>query len=160
MTAETTERLAVIRASGLRRAFGAGLLGALGAFLAWVALADDPAFGWRLFLLAVSVSALWLAVRLWQATGEAVELTADGLRESSGRVIAPLSQIEGIDRGLFAFKPSNGFTVRLNAPAGRAWAPGLWWRLGRRVGVGGVTSANEAKFAAEMLVELLAERRA
>ncbi|SFP71742.1 hypothetical protein [Tranquillimonas alkanivorans] len=151
--------LARLRPSAPRRVFGTGVLALLGVLLAWLALTTDPAMGWRIALLAISAAALWLAVRLWQATAGAVELTAEGLRDTDGTPIAPLAAIEGLDRGAFAFKPSNGFLVRLDTPGPRAWAPGLWWRLGRRVGIGGVTSASEAKFMAELLSGMVADRR-
>jgi hypothetical protein len=63
-----------------------------------------------------------------------------------------------VERGAFAFKPSNGFLVRLDKPLGRGWAPGLWWRLGRLLGVGGVTSASQSKAMAEILSLELARR--
>ena len=63
-----------------------------------------------------------------------------------------------VDRGLFAFKPSNGFVVVLSQGGWRGWAPGLWWRLGRRLGVGGVTSAAQAKAMAEILSIEIARR--
>ena len=33
-----------------------------------------------------------------------------------------------------------------------AWTPGIWWRLGRRIGVGGLTGEDAAM--AELLEEL------
>ncbi|MGR3757515.1 MAG: hypothetical protein ACU0AT_09855 [Tranquillimonas sp.] len=150
--------LARIRPSLPRRVLGAALLASLGALLVWLAFATAPAPGWRAVLLIVGAGSLWLSVRLWQATARGLVLTGAGLTEEDGRPVAPLDQIAGIERGTFAFKPSNGFLLRLHDTAPRAWAPGLWWRIGRRVGVGGVTSSNEAKFAAEMLSSLLAER--
>jgi hypothetical protein len=54
-------------------------------------------------------------------------------------------------------KPSNGFTVVMETKQPRAWAPGLWWRVGRRVGVGGVTGASQTKFMAEQIALRLAQ---
>ena len=65
---------------------------------------------------------------------------------------------EAVDRGVFAFKPSNGFLVRTREKAGNVWAPGLWWRLGRRVGVGGMTASAEAKFMSEILSAMVLQR--
>ena len=56
-----------------------------------------------------------------------------------------LKNIARVERGLFAFKPSNGFLILLNNPMSRAWHPGLWWRFGRRIGIGGVTPQAEGK---------------
>jgi hypothetical protein len=80
-----------------------------------------------------------------------IELTETEIRTSNGEVLARMDEILAVDRGAFAFKPSNGFTLKLNTKKPRAWAPGLWWRFGRRVGVGGVTSAGQAKFMAEQI---------
>ena len=66
-----------------------------------------------------------------------------------------MGNIASVDRGAFAFKPSNGFTVRLKSPAPRAWLPGLWWRLGRRVGVGGATPGKAARDMADVITILL-----
>jgi hypothetical protein len=41
--------------------------------------------------------------------------------------------------------------IRLKTPASRVWAPGLWWRFGKRVGVGGVTPAGQGKAMADVI---------
>jgi hypothetical protein len=41
--------------------------------------------------------------------------------------------------------------------AGRRWQPGLWWRLGKRVGVGGVAPGHQTKAMAQIIEALLAE---
>lgn len=153
------EVLAVVRASAARRGLGLAMLGLLGLLLIYVALMRAPAApGWQALLLLAGLFALWAAERMRRATALAVELTPAGLRSSDGEVIAAMDQIEAVDRGMFAFKPSNGFLLRLRAPAPVRWQPGLWWRLGRRVGVGGVTPAAQAKVMADLLAAHLAER--
>ena len=77
-----------------------------------------------------------------------LEVDADG---QPGRVLATLDGIAAVERGTFAMKPSNGFLLRLEQPAGRVWAPGLWWRMGRRIGVGGVLSAPQTKAMAQII---------
>lgn len=139
-----------------RRVLGVGFLGSLGALLLWLGLGTpEMPVAWRLFLLAGAGIGVWGAQKLWAATAVSLELTAEVLRDSAGREIARVADVTGVDRGALAFKPSNGFLVHTTTPAGRAWAPGLWWRLGKRIGVGGVTSAGEAKFMAEALSLLL-----
>jgi len=151
--------LAVVRASALRRDLGLSMLGGLGALLIFIAVFRPPASpGWQVFLLGLGVVALWGMERMRRATAQAVELTRAGLRSSDGEVIAPIDQIASVDRGPFAFKPSNGFILRLKSSAPRRWQPGLWWRLGRRVGIGGVTPGAQAKAMAERIAMLLAER--
>ncbi|WP_172960982.1 hypothetical protein [Oceaniglobus roseus] len=151
--------IAIIAPSTPRRAFGTGALALLGLVLLWIAATTAPTLPWRLGLLAFGAVALFGAVRMWQATSRRLELTEHELRESTGRVLARVEDMRGVDRGVFAFKPSNGFVLVLDTPAPRAWAPGLWWRIGRRVGVGGVTSGTEAKVMAELLATRIAARR-
>ena len=152
------EVLAVVEASAPRRWMGVGMLVVVGALLIYVALATPPAPGWQLFLIVTGGLALWLAQRLYQATLHRIELTEHELRSSTGEVIARVEDVEAMDRGVFAFKPSNGFLVRTREPGERAWAPGLWWRVGRRVGIGGVVAASQTKFMSEVLAALIAQR--
>jgi len=49
-------------------------------------------------------------------------------------------------------KPTNGFVVRARNSMPAAWTPGIWWRLGRRIGVGRLTGEGETM--AELLDEL------
>ena len=151
----------IIAPSATRRALGVGMLVALGGFLVAIALARPPeALGWRLFLLVAGGGALWLGWRMWAASARGLVLTEEGLREAGegGRWVAPVEAVAGVERGAFAFKPSNGFSLRMRAPGPRAWVPGVWWRVGRRVGVGGVLRAGEARAAADM-IHLMAEGR-
>ncbi|NEX47779.1 hypothetical protein G3572_16330 [Rhodobacter sp. ETT8] len=151
--------LAELRPSPPRRVLGVAILAALGGTLVWLALAFPPAaFGWLLVLLALGVSALWLAVRMWQVSGASLVLTREVLRDGSGMVLARVEDIRAVNRGVFAFKPAGGFTLSLRQSGPRGWAPGLWWRLGRSVGVGGVTHRHEARYMAEVLDELIKPR--
>jgi hypothetical protein len=142
--------------SAPRRAFGSAILVLLGFLVLWIAMTSPPeALGWRVFMLAGGAAAIWGAVRLWQATAVGLELTTTDLREEGGRVLARMSDIRDVSRGPLAFKPSNGFLLTLDSPGPRVWAPGLWWRVGRRVGVGGVTSRDEARFMAETIASMI-----
>lgn len=157
--ANRDEILAVIEASAPRRWMGVGMLALLGGLLLYIALATPPAPAWQIFLLVIGAAALWLAEKMRRATLFRIELTETQLRSSDGVVIAELDQIEAIDRGFFAFKPSNGFMIRTRTAAGgRSWQPGLWWRLGRRVGVGGVTPGAQGKTMSEILAAMIARR--
>ena len=97
---------------------------------------------------------LLAAARLWNATNDKLELTRTELRTASGRVLTEVANIRSVDRGAFAFKPSNGFLVKLEEPRGASWAPGLWWQRGRLLGVGGVLRGGEARAMAEMITAL------
>lgn len=156
---ENEEVMATIRPSRARRGFGILALGLLGLILIYVAFAQPPSdLGWQLFLLIFGVAVIWAADVMRRATAHSLELTETVLRSTDGRILAEISEVRNIDRGLFAFKPSNGFLVSLRKPKARAWAPGLWWRIGRRVGVGGVTDASQTKIMAEILTAMIAVR--
>ena len=156
--AETPEVLARIEASGLRRIMGVAMLGIIGLVLLYIAMSTPPSAGWLLFLLIVGAAALWLSWRMWQATQYQIELIEDELRCSDGTVIARVADIEALDRGFFAFKPSNGFLIRTKTPAARVWYPGLWWRAGRRIGIGGVTPGSQSKAMSEILAAMLVQQ--
>lgn len=156
-----TAVLAVVNVSPPRRWFGIGVLIAMGALLLWMTLlrASSAPPGWQAFLLATGLGTLWLALRMYRATAERIELTEGGLHSSDGREIAAMAEILSVDRGALAFKPSNGFLLRTRSRHPLAWEPGLWWRIGRRVGVGGVTAAAQTKAMADILGARLAEAR-
>ena len=154
----TDEVVATIEASAPRRIMGVGMLAGVGVILLYVAFSTPPSAAWLVFLLVVGVAALWLAVRMWQATAYRIELTEEVLRCTDGTEIARVADIETIDRGFFAFKPSNGFLMRRKTPGPRAWFPGLWWRTGRRIGVGGVPPGSHSKAMSEILAAMIAKR--
>lgn len=142
---------AQLDASPARRVFAYGVQFGLGALVVYVTLVQPPALPWMIAMLIFGVTMLWQAERLRRSTLVTVMLTATELRDSTGAVLASIDQIRSVERGTFAFKPSNGFTLVLDSKMPRAWLPGIWWRLGRRVGVGGVTNAGQAKFMAERI---------
>ena len=152
------EILVTVRVSAMRRWLGVGLLLGLGGLVIYVALARPPAPQWQVFLLLTGAASLWTAERMRRATAHGLELTRNELRTSDGTRIAAIDEIEALDRGVFAFKPSNGVLIRTREPRGRAWQPGVWWRLGRRIGIGGVTAPAQTKAMSEVLAALLAER--
>lgn len=152
------EVLLTVEASGLRRVMGVTMLAVIGVILLYVAISTPPSIAWLVFLLIVGTGALWLAMRMWQATTQRIELTEEELRCSDGTVIARVADIQTIDRGFFAFKPSNGFLIRTATPGARVWLPGLWWRAGRRIGIGGVTPASQSKAMSEILAAMIAQR--
>jgi hypothetical protein len=146
--------------SPVRRTVAACTQGVTGIVLIWLGLtAPQPAPVWQLMLIGLGAGALWAATRLWQATAQRLELTETDLRSSDGTVLCALEDVASIDRGAFAFKPSNGFLLRLSRPTGpRFWAPGLWWRTRSRIGVGGVTPSAQGKIMAELIAHHIATR--
>lgn len=157
-TGTDEEVLATVAAGGGRRVLGLGMLAFLGVLLIYIAFSASPSFGFRIFLLATGTSALVLAEGMRRATGQVLELTRAELRDTAGNVLARIEDVTAINRGPFDFKPSNGFLLVTKTPQSRVWRPGLWWRFGRRIGVGGMTQRRETKFMSEMIAVMLAER--
>ena len=155
---DENEVLAVVQASLGRRILGLTSLGVLGVLLIYIAFVRPPTLGFQVFLLVTGMAALWCTDAMRRATASAVELTPKVLRDADGTVIAEVADIQALDRGFFAFKPSNGFLIKTETHGGRLWRPGLWWRMGRRIGIGGMTPGSQTKFMAEVLSALIAER--
>ncbi len=154
----TDEVLMTVQASPARKYFGAGTLALLGFLMVYLGVSLQGEFASRAILTLGGAFMLWATGRLLAASSQTIELTNDELRESSGRVLAHLDGIEKVDRGTFAFKPSHGFIVILKEPHSRVWSPGMWWRFGRRLGVGGVTNGGQNKAMAEMMTMLIATK--
>lgn len=153
------EVIATLEPALPRRVFGAAVLYALGFLLLALAVFRPPSEPLGLaFLFLFGPAVLWLAHALWRATARRLVLTSEAVSEEGGRVLARIADIRAVDRGFFAFRPSNGFVLRLSAPADRFWAPGLWWRTRRMVGVGGVLRGAEARLMADAISAIVAAR--
>ena len=152
--------LGELRASPGRRVFGVAVLGVLGIMMLRMALEGALTSWLDGVVLILGLGALFASWVMYRATARVLRLTDEALVDSDGVVLARLDDIVSVDRGTFAFKPSNGFLLRTAKSAPRLWQPGLYWRLGRRIGVGGITRAAEAKAMADMISVKLAERMA
>ena len=150
--------LAVVAASPVRRVMGVSMLVMLGALSIYLALEAQPTPLWQALLIVLGGLVLWLGEKMRRATRTRVELTEEGLYDTDGTLIAKVADIEAVERGMLAFKPSNGMMIRTRTPGARAWRPGLWWRVGRRIGIGGVTPGQQGRMLADMLAAMIAER--
>ena len=148
--------LARVSASAGRRWFGIMSLVVLGGLLLSVSLSTPPALIWQLFLLALSLAAFLMALGMYRGTQTALELTEEALCDTNGEVLFHVSDIAKVERGTFAMKPSNGFVVITKGPQAFRWRPGLWWRFGRRVAIGGVTPGHQTKPMADILSTMVA----
>jgi hypothetical protein len=101
----------------------------------------------------------WGAYRIVRLQDRALVLTQDALSDTAAGLICRVDEIEALNRGVFAVKPARGFALALSRRGPRMWVPGLWWRIGRSVGVGGMTGAAETKMMAEMIEAMIAVRR-
>ncbi len=149
---------ASLEASPMRRIFACSILFFLGAMVIYVAI--QPPFKVVLtpVLLVMGIGTVMIGDKLRRVTLRAIHLTEDDLRDSDGRVLVNLADVVRVERGAFAFKPSNGFMLVLDHKKPFSWAPGLWWRIGAKLGVGGVTGAGQAKYMAEQIALRIAIR--
>lgn len=151
LMSETAE-LYRLEPSNFRRAVGVTLLGLQAVGLIWLGpMQSGIASPVSVILIGLSVASVLLAVTILRQSGMALVLTQDALMDTSGAVVVALIGIERVDRGAFAFKPSNGFTLRLKEKAPSAWRPGLWWRYSNRVGIGGLTAPLVTRKLAEAI---------
>ncbi len=156
-----TRPLARLTPAPLRRALTLTALCSLGAALLTVALlADDGGLWGRTLVGAAGGAALGLARSFARATKRQILLMPQGIFDDTGTCLARRADISGVERSPFALKPSGGLLVRLERRYPRGWAPGLWWRSGRRLGLGGATSRIEGRLFAERLAVMLAEEPA
>jgi len=149
-----------IAPSPFRRVFAWAVLMALGAMLIWFGLTEPAPAAEHATLVTGGALALWAGERMRRVTLLMLVLTETELRDGEGRVLARLDAIDRIERGAFAMKPPNGFLLRMKKPGPRVWVPGIWWRMGRRVGVGGMLPPQQAKHMAETIGLMLLDRAA
>lgn len=153
------QELGRIWASTPRRFIAATALLWLGGLLLYIAFATSPALlFWQVFLIVVGLGCLFLLQHMWRSTTHVLILTEEALVEEGGEVIARVEDIVRVDRGMLAMKPSNGFSLFLREKGPRRWRPGLWWRLGRKVAIGGVTSGAQTRPVADIIAMMIAER--
>jgi hypothetical protein len=151
--------LARITPKPARRIFATGVTGLLGVILIYIAATFPPAdLIWLAFLIALGLVCMLWAWRLWHASAVVLELTRTEMREEGGRRLFRVEDVDRVDNSAFAFKPAAGFLVHLKTRQPRVYAPGLWWRSGRRVAVGGVTGRAEGKAVVELLNVMIADR--
>jgi len=154
------EIIAEMYAPPIRRWVGLIMLYVLGVLLILLgALRPPEAPGWMMFLFIVGAVALWFGEKMRNATAQGLRLTREGLWETGGRCVAAMDDIEEVDRGVFAFKPSSGFLIITKSVQDNAWRPGLYWTIGRRTGIGGVVSRAQSKLMADAIKMILAEAR-
>ncbi|MEM9850852.1 MAG: hypothetical protein AAF761_02525 [Pseudomonadota bacterium] len=150
--------LAQLRVKGPRRVVAIVSVGLLAAAAIYLAVTPGMPAGARVFLIALGGVVGWGAWAIAKSTEVDLLLTRDGLVDAAGQMIAPMEYIERVDRGVFAVKPPSGFVIKLNTKMPAGWAPGVWWRIGRRIGIGGAVSGPDAKAMAEILELALADR--
>ena len=86
-------------------------------------------------------------------------INQSGLFNIDGSVICEIDDIERIDVSPYTFKSANGFIVILKTKSSFKSIPGLYWRLGKRLSIGGLVSKNESKFLSQTLLSFFEENK-
>ena len=154
------EVLIGLNAAPARRMIGIGALILLCLVLLWHSYATYDQLSDGLVVILLALAGLYAAFRIWRSSRTGLELTPAELRESGGRQIVRVADIVKVEReALGIFKPTNGFVLVTREKMPAAGSPGIWWRFGKRVGVGGITGAGEGKAMAELLQEMVARQQ-
>ncbi|MCY4542472.1 MAG: hypothetical protein OXB95_08795 [Rhodobacteraceae bacterium] len=151
MNSRQNEAIATIAPSPARRAITTLLLLVLGGLLIDSSFANRSAVVFGSITMAIGVASIALAYVIYRTTRHSIELRGSAVVSTDGTLLAELDNISKIEIGLLDFKPASGFTIRLHEPMPAAWKVGLWWRIGRSVGIGGCTPKSDAKQFATIL---------
>ncbi len=150
--------IAKLEASPVRRGLALFVMMLLVSLLLYLGITTDASFFHKGFLVVVAATVFFMARAMQRGTTGHIELRDTGLFFENGQCLTLIDNITRVERGAFAFKPSNGFVVSLTQKTHRAWVPGLYWAFGTKIGIGGVTAPSDAKFMADTLAVLIAGR--
>jgi len=141
-----------IGSSPARRTFLLVCMAVLGVLLVWLGFsAAEGGLLIQVILIGLGVLTLAGLPRFYRAASRALILVEAGLVDSDGTMICEIENIASVERGTFAFRPSNGFMIRTKESGAFGWEPGMWWRIGKRLGVGGILNVSQTKLMADML---------
>lgn len=142
-----------IGSSPARRGFLLVCMAVLGFLLVWLGFrAGEGGLIVQALLVGFGVLVLSRLPQFNRSASKSIILTEAGLVDSDGAMICELDNIASVERGTFAFRPTNGFMIRTKASGSFGWQPGMWWRIGKRLGVGGILNASQTKLMADMLL--------
>ncbi|MEM9049100.1 MAG: hypothetical protein AAGC92_10305 [Pseudomonadota bacterium] len=151
--------IARLPCSPARRVLATMFLAFPGIVLLWLAVSrGEASLLTTIITTVVGLAMVWGAWQVWTATQGGLVLTETGLYDQDGRTICPLREIERVESGILALKPSGGFVLHLANAAPAGWVPGLWWRRGKRLGIGGSVNARMAKTMSEAIAMLVLRR--
>lgn len=158
-TLMTEKILAKIEINQARRWLGIIMVSFVGLLCLYVVIAAPNRVPWVMFVMTlIAAGFLWFAYSMYRATTDTLILSETSLTTGSGYLLCQIDDIEKIDRGFFAMKPSNGFTLYVKQNAPLKMVTGVWWRLGKRIGIGGTTNPAQAKEMANVISVLIAKR--
>ena len=82
-------------------------------------------------------------------------LNQEGIFNLDNTIICRIEDIETIDTSPYTFRSANGFIVFLRERSTFKIVPGLYWRLGNRISIGGLVSKAESKFLSTTMLNLM-----
>lgn len=89
----------------------------------------------------ILIGALWISGN----STRRVELMESDLRDSSGNLNSKLAPIKQFGHRTISYRAAQDFVLELDVKTPAYGHPRLWWCLGSRVSVGGLSCADEAK---------------
>ena len=147
------EELITLKMSKLKRLSGALLIFVLGTTLLFsVYKKSNPGYTvYESLFLLVGLILIFVSWRIGRARLTGIKLTKSGIYDLNDVKLCAILDINYIDRRTFAIKPANGFIIHLKNSAKSFWIPGLCWRIGKRLAIGGMLSKQECKAFANLL---------
>ncbi len=82
-----------------------------------------------------------------------------GLFDLNENIICKIDDIKRIDASPYTFKSANGFLILLDTKSSFKSIPGLYWRYGHRISIGGLVSKHESKYLAGILSDLVTNKK-
>ncbi|MEM0977526.1 MAG: hypothetical protein AAGJ34_08330 [Pseudomonadota bacterium] len=112
------------------------------------------------FLMAIASAFLWAAYRMYSVPRAGLLFDGRVLRTEDGLVVAALTDIDVVQTGIFAMRPSNGFSLIMKEADHLPTRPGIFWRQGKMIGIGGILAAAETRAIGRLMQAKLKETRA
>lgn len=139
----------ILKMTALRHSFMTGLFLVPVLMLGPALLLSRTSSAGALVITLIIALFLMAAYRSYRERHAHLLLADDGLRNHRGELLVGYDEIERVHRGLFALRPAQGLAISLRTPHQAAFVPGLYWRFGRRIGIGGATQPGSTRAFAE-----------
>ena len=117
-------------------------------------LNDKISFSDFLLIPILVISILWFRRFLSRYSKIGFVISTDGLFDLNMDLICTIDDIKKIDVSPYTFKSANGFIILLKTKSSFKSIPGLYWRVGKRISIGGLVSKNESKLLSGRLIEM------
>ena len=112
------------------------------------------------FLLPIIVIlAFWFKNFLKKYSKVGFLINEQGLFNLDKSPICKMHEIDRVDASPYTFKSANGFIIILKTKNSFESVPGLYWKVGKRISIGGLVSKNESKFLSGLLLQFLEEQK-